>query len=373
MMKGRLPVLVGAWAAALAGMAACLGGARAEEPKVLNVYNWSDYIADDTIAKFELETGIKVTYDVYDSNETLEAKLLAGRSGYDVVVPSAMPFLAKQAKAGVYKKLDKEKLGNWANLDKQILANAAKADPGNQYGVPYLWGTTGIGYNVAKVKAALGEGAPLDSSALLFDPENAKKLAGCGISLLDTAQEIFPAALAYLGDNPISKDPKDVEKAVGVLQKIRPSIRKFHSSQYINDLANGDLCLAFGYSGDIVQARNRAEEAKRGVEIGYAIPKQGAMMWIDMMAIPADAPHPGNALLFIDYILRPEVIAAISNKVGYPNPNTLATDMVDDELRDDPNVYPPEEVRQKLFFDQAATPAYERERTRAWTRVKSGS
>jgi putrescine transport system substrate-binding protein len=354
-------------------LALLVGSAQAAEPKVLNVYNWSDYIADDTIAKFEAETGIKVTYDVYDSNETLEAKLLAGRSGYDVVVPSAMPFLAKQAKAGVYRKIDPAKLANYSNLDKQLLAQAAKADPGNQFGVPYLWGTTGIGYNVAKVKAALGDGAPLDSSALLFDPGNAKKLQGCGISLLDTAQEVFPAALAFAGADPVAKDSAALEKAVGVVQKIRPFIRKFHSSQYINDLAAGDLCIAFGYSGDIVQARNRAAEAKNGVEIGYMIPKEGAMLWVDMMAIPADAPHPGNALLFIDFILRPEIIAAISNKVGYANPNTIATDMVDDELRDDPNVYPSDEVRTRLFFDQPAPQSFERERTRAWTRVKSGS
>jgi putrescine transport system substrate-binding protein len=356
----------------VAGLLGC-GAAQAAEPKQLNVYNWSDYIAEDTIAKFAAETGIKVTYDVYDSNETLEAKLLAGRSGYDVVVPSAMPFLAKQAKAGVYRKLDRTKLANYGNLDKQILTQAAKADPGNQFGVPYLWGTTGIGYNVAKVKAALGSAAPLDSSALLFDPENARKLQGCGISLLDTPQEVFPAALAYAGADPIAKDPGALEKAVGIVQKIRPFVRKFHSSQYINDLATGDLCLAFGYSGDVIQARNRAEEAKNGIEIGYLIPKEGAMLWVDMMAIPADAPHPDNAYLFIDFILRPEIIAAISNKVGYANPNALATDMVDDALRDDPNVYPPEEVRARLFFDQPATQAFERERTRAWTRVKSGS
>ena len=361
-------LLAGVLAALVAG-----GAARADEPKVLNVYNWSDYIADDTIAKFEAETGIKVTYDVYDSNETLEAKLLAGRSGYDLVFPSAMPFLAKQAKAGVYRKIDKPKLSNYGNLDPQILAQAAKADPGNQFGVPYLWGTTGIGYNVEKVKAALGETAPLESSALLFDPENAKKLQACGISLLDTPQEVFPAALAYAGADPIAKDAASLEKAVGIVQKIRPYVRKFHSSQYINDLATGDICLAFGYSGDVVQARNRAAEANNGIDIGYTIPKEGAMLWIDMMAIPADAPHPENALRFIDFVLRPEIIAAISNKVGYANPNALATDMVDDELRDDPNVYPPEGVRARLFFDQPAPQSYERERTRAWTRVKSGS
>jgi putrescine transport system substrate-binding protein len=346
--------------------------ASAEDAKLLNVYNWSDYIADDTVSRFSAETGIKVNYDVYDSNETLEAKLLAGRSGYDVVVPSASPYLARQAEAGVYRKIDKSQLANYGNLDPQILAAAANADPGNQYGVPYLWGTTGLGYDAAKVKAALGDGAPVDSLKLLFDPENAKKLAGCGISLLDSAQEVFPAALAYLGRDPLSRDPKDLEAAAAVVQAIRPSIKKFHSSQYINDLANGELCLAFGYSGDIVQAKNRAADAKNGVEIAYSIPREGAMIWIDMMAIPKDAPHPENALKFIDYILRPEVIAAISNTVAYANPNSLATEFVDEAIRDDPNIHPPPEVRQRLFFDKPVTPQYERLRTRAWTKVKTG-
>jgi putrescine transport system substrate-binding protein len=347
--------------------------AAAAEEKVLAIYNWSDYIAPDTVAKFEAETGIKVTYDVYDSNEVLEAKLLAGRSGYDIVVPSFSPFMIRQIKAGVFQKIDKAKLKNYENLDKAILERAARADPGNAHAVPYLWGTTGLGYNVAKVTAALGPQAPVDSLALLFDPKNAAKLASCGISLLDTAQEVFPAALAYLGRNPLSREPKDIDAAAEVVQKIRPHIRKFHSSQYINDLANGDLCLAFGFSGDVIQARTRAEEAKNGVEIKYAIPKQGAMIWVDMMGIPKDAPHPVNAHLFIDYILRPEVIAAVSNTVGYPNPNALATELVEEEIREDPTIYPPEEVRAKLFFDEPAEGDFERRRTRAWTRVKSGS
>jgi putrescine transport system substrate-binding protein len=347
--------------------------AVAAEEKVLAIYNWSDYIAPDTIAKFEAETGIKVTYDVYDSNETLEAKLLAGRSGYDIVVPSFSPFMIRQIKAGVFQKIDKAKLGNYDNLDKAILERTQKGDPGNAHGVPYLWGTTGIGYNIAKVTAALGEKAPVDSLALLFNPANAAKLAGCGISLLDSAQEVFPAALIYLGRNPLSRDPKDIEAAAEVVQKIRPHIRKFHSSQYINDLANGDLCVAFGFSGDVIQAKTRAEEAKNNIEIRYAIPKEGAMIWVDMMGIPKDAPHPQNAHRFIDYILRPEVIAAVSNTVGYPNPNTLATELVEEEIRENPMIYPPEEARAKLFFDEPAEGDFERRRTRAWTRVKSGS
>jgi putrescine transport system substrate-binding protein len=238
--------------------------------------------------------------------------------------------------------------------------------------VPYLWGTTGIGYNPAKVAAALGPKAPVDSLKLIFDPANARKLQGCGLSLLDTPQEVFPAALAYLGRDPLSREQADLEKAADAVLAIRPFVRKFHSSQYINDLANGDLCVAFGFSGDVVQAKNRAAEAKNDVEIAYSIPKEGAMSWIDMMAIPKDAPHPENALKFIDYILRPEVIAAISNTVAYANPNSLATEFVDEAIRDDPNIYPPPEVRQRLFFDKPVTPQYERLRTRAWTRVKTG-
>ena len=364
---------IAAVAVVIAAVVTAGAPAPAAEEKILNIYNWSDYIAPDTVAKFEAETGIKVNYDVYDSNEVLEAKLLAGKSGYDLVVPSASPFLARQIKAKVYRKLDKTKLKNYDNLDKQILTNQAVADPGNLYGVPYLWGTTGFGYNVAKIKAALGDSAPLDSMAMIFDPEIAKKLAPCGISVLDSALDVFPAALAYIGRDPTSKSPADLEAAVAVLGKIRPYIKKFHSSQYINDLANGDLCISLGYSGDIVQARTRAAEAKNGIEIAYTIPKEGAHLSTDMMAIPASAKHPDNAHLFIDFILRPEVIAAITNAVGYPNPNALATDMIDEDIRNDPSVYPPDAVRAKFFVDKPASAEYERARTRAWTKLKSGS
>ena len=356
---------------AVAAMLAA-GAARAEEP-ILNVYNWSDYIGKETVAKFEAETGIKVRYDVYDSNDVLESKLSAGHSGYDLVVPSSSPYLARMVQAKILLKLDRAKLTNYGNLDKQILASAAVSDPGNAYGVPYMWGTTGIGYNVDKVKAALGAKAPVDSLKLVFDPANAKKLAGCGISLLDTAEEVFPAALAYAGRPPLSREDADLDRAVQVIMGVRPSIKKFHSSQYIDDLANGDVCVAFGYSGDIFQAKSRAEEAKNGVTIAYTIPKEGAMLWIDQMAIPADAPHPDNAHKFINFILQPEIAADISNEVAYANPNAKATKLVDPEIRDNPNIYPSAEVRKRLFFDTPVTQQYERQRTRAWTRVKTGT
>jgi putrescine transport system substrate-binding protein len=345
--------------------------ARAEAPR-LNVYNWSDYIAPTTIPDFERETGIKVTYDIYDSNEVLEAKLLAGGSGYDVVVPTASPFLARQIMAGVYRPLDRSKLPNWHNLDPAILKLVAAADPGNRYGVPYMWGVTGIGFNVKAVEAALGDKAPLDSWGLIFDPANAKRLARCGISLLDTPQEVFPAALAWLGRDPRSHDAKDLDKAYAALRRIRPYIRKFHSSEYINDLANGDLCVALGYSGDVVQARNRAREAKNGVVIDFRVPKEGAQLGVDMMAIPKDAPHPQNALRFIDYILRPGVAAAITDAVAYPNPNMAATALVEPALRDDPAIYPPQALRRRFFVDPPAPAAFVRARTRAWTRLKTG-
>ena len=348
------------------------GAALAEEAR-LNVYNWSDYIAPDTIPKFEAETGIKVAYDVYDGNEVLEAKLLAGRSGYDIVVPSASPFMARQIAAKAYRLLDKSKLPNWKNLDPRILDLVAAADPGNEHGVPYLWSDTGIGYNDTQVRAALGDAAPVDSLALIFDPAVAEKLASCGISLLDTPQEVFPAALAYLGLDPKSRDLGDLDKALAALEKIRPYIRKFHSSQYINDLANGDLCAVLGYSGDVVQARNRAREAGNKVAIDFRVPKEGAMMSVDMLGIPADAPHPENALRFIDYLLRPAVIADITNAVAYPNPNLQATALVDPAIRNDPAVYPPEDVRRRFYVDLPAPADYERARTRAWTRLKSGS
>lgn len=356
--------------------AAFLAGLRpfaaVAEEKRLHIYNWSDYIAPETIANFTKETGIAVTYDVYDSNEVLEARLLAGRSGYDIVVPSASPFMARQIVAGAYLPLDKSKLPNLKNLDPRMLALAATADPGNTYGVPYLWSVTGLGYNIAMLDRALGDKAPRDSLGLIFDPEIAAKLERCGIVILDTPQEVIPAALNYLGLDRGSRDPADLERAASLLERVRPYVRRFHSSQYINDLAAGDVCVALGYSGDVIQARNRAREAGSPVEIAFRVPREGAQMAIDMLAIPRDAPHPDNAHQFINYILRPEVIAEITNTVSYPNPNLAATALVDPEIRGDPGVYPPPEVMQRLYLDEPAPRAYERLRTRVWNRVKSG-
>jgi len=352
-------------------LAVLMPGARAEEP-VLHIYNWSDYIAPDTIANFQKETGIAVTYDVYDGNEVLEAKLLAGHSGYDIVVPSASPFMARQITAGAYLPLDKGKLPNLANLDPRLEGLAAIADAGNAHGVPYLWSVTGIGYNVAMVEHALGGGAPRDSLALLFDPALAAKLAPCGIELLDTPQEVIPAALAYLGIDPTSREPADLDRAAALLDRIRPFVVRFHSSQYINDLAAGDICVALGYSGDVIQARNRAREAESTAEIAFRVPREGAQMSIDMLGIPRDAPHPDNAHRFIDYVLHPEVIAAVTNTVSYPNPNRAATAFVAPEIRDDPGIYPPDTVRRLFYIDRPAPRAYERARMRAWNRMKSG-
>jgi putrescine transport system substrate-binding protein len=342
------------------------------EDKVLHVYNWSDYIAPDTLENFQATTGIKVTYDVYDSNEVMEAKLLAGGSGYDVVFPTAQPFAERQIKTGLYRKLDKSKLDNSGNLDPAILKALQTPDPGNQYVVPYMWGTTGIGYNVDKVKALLGDNQPPGSWALIFDPKIAAKLAGCGISVMDDEVEGMSAALMYLGKAPDTTDPKDFEAAAALYQKVRPYIKYFHSSQYINDLANGDLCVAQGYSGDVLQARDRASEAGNHVHIAYAVPKEGALLWIDVMAIPVDAPHPDNAIAFINYLLQPEVIAAISNEVSYANANRAATKLVDEAVRNDPGIYPSAEVKQRLVTIGTLPEKLQRQKVRVWTHIKSG-
>ena len=352
-------------------LSATLASVAQADDKVLHVYNWSDYIAEDTVANFEKETGIKVVYDVYDSNEVLEAKLLAGKSGYDIVVPSNS-FLAKQIKAGVYQKLDKSKLPNWKNLDANLMKTLEISDPGNQYAIPYLWGTIGIGYNVDKVKAALGDAAPVDSWDLVFKPENIEKLKGCGVSFLDSPTEILPAALHYLGYKTDSTDPKELKAAEELFLKIRPYITYFHSSKYIGDLANGNICVAIGYSGDIYQAKSRAEEAANGVNVGYKIPKEGAGAFFDTVAIPKDAENTEAALKFINFLLEPKVIAGISNFVSYPNGNAAATTLVDDAIRNDPGIYPSADVMKKIYAFPDLDSKTQRTMTRSWTKIKSG-
>ncbi len=338
----------------------------------LRIYNWSDYIAEDTVANFEKETGIKVIYDVFDSNETLEAKLLSGRSGYDLVVPSGH-FLAKQIKAGAFQKLDMSALSNHGHLDPTLMQQLQKADPGNQYAIPYLWGTNGIGYNEKKVKEILGEDAPVDSLALIFEPQYAEKLSKCGIAILDSGDEVFPMLLNYIGLPSQSQKAADYDKAVEKLKAVRPYIKYFHSSRYISDLANGDICVAIGYSGDVLQAAARAEEAGNGQVIKYSIPKEGSSLWFDMMAIPADAQQPQAALQFMNYLLRPEVIAKVSNYVAYANPNKDATALVDEAIRTNPGVYPSAEVMQRLWVADVLPQKVLRTMTRSWTKAKGGN
>jgi len=345
-------------------------GAMAAEEKILNVYNWSDYIAEDTIANFEKRTGIKVNYDVFDSNEVLEAKLISGSSGYDIVVPSA-PFLERQIQAGVFRKLDRSKLSNHGNLDKQILDRMSAHDPKNEHAVPYMWGTTGFGYNINKVKEASPD-APVGSWSMILDPEVAAKFSDCGITLLDAPTEVFGTVMAYLGRDPLSNDKKDVELFTEHMLKIRPFIKYFHSSQNINDLANGEICVAMGWSGDMLLARDRAAEAGQGIEINYVIPKEGAVMWFDNLAIPADAPHQDNAHLFINYMMEPEVIAAVTNYVFYANGNSAAMAHVLDDVKSDPAIYPSETVKANLFPDLADSNKFTRALTRAWTKIKTG-
>lgn len=352
------------------------GGAGNGE-KELNVYNWSDYVAEDTIAGFEAATGIKVSYDVYSENETLETKLTTGSSGYDVVFPSARPFAQRQVKAGLYAPLDKAKLPHWSHLDADVLAGLTDIDPGNAHVVPYMWGTTGLGINVDKVQAALGPDAPLDSWALLFDPANASKLASCGIHVLDDDQETFGAALLWLGRDPNGSGVEEIELVKQAYAAIRPHVRTFNNAAYKDALANGDACLVMGYSGDIGQARDVAAEAaeatgKDAPDIRYVIPKEGAIRWMDVIAIPKDAPHADNAHAFIDYLLQPEVIASITDHVAYANANRDATALVDAEIAADPGVYPSAEVRAKLVDPVSLPEDIQRQRVRAWTAIKSG-
>jgi putrescine transport system substrate-binding protein len=341
------------------------------QDNVIHVYNWSDYIAEDTVAKFEEATGIKVVYDVYDSNEVLEAKLLTGNSGYDVVVPTSS-FLQRQVGAGVYQPLDKSKLPNLANMDPALMERAAAYDPGNEHAAIYMWGTIGIGYDVAKVKERLGEDAPLDSWAMVFDPQYAEKLADCGITLLDSSTDMFQVALAYLGLDPLSTEVDDMEKAAELLAGVRPHIRKYSSSEYISDLATGEACVSVGFSGDIFIAAARAEEAGSGIEIEYVVPQEGTQLWFDMMAIPADAPNPEGAHAWINFMMDPQVSADVTNYVWYANANAASMPMVDDDIKNDPAIFPPAEVMSKLFPTVVYDARTDRAMTRLWTGLKTG-
>ncbi|WP_455814448.1 spermidine/putrescine ABC transporter substrate-binding protein PotF [Pseudomonas graminis] len=355
----------------VAGTLMAISAGSLAADKTLHVYNWSDYIAPGTVADFEKQTGIKVVYDVFDSNEVLEGKLMAGSTGYDVVVPSSS-FLARQLQSGVFQPLDRSKLPNYKNLDPDLMKKLEQHDPGNKYAIPYLWATTGIGYNVEKVKAALGKDAPVDSWDLVLKPENLEKLKSCGVSFLDAPEEIFATVLNYMGKDPNSSDAKDYAAATDLLLKLRPSIRYFHSSQYINDLANGNTCVAIGWAGDILQAKNRAVEAKNGVNIAYSIPKQGALAFFDMLAIPKDAKNVDEAYQFINYLMEPKVMAQISNTVFYASGVKASLPFVDAAIRNNPGIYPTPETMAKLFTLKVQEPKLDRVRTRAWTKVKSG-
>ncbi|MBT9300607.1 polyamine ABC transporter substrate-binding protein [Pseudomonas sp. TAE6080] len=339
--------------------------------ETVKINNWSSYIAPDTTKNFQKETGIGFSYDVYDSNETLDGKLMTGNSGYDVVFPSNH-FMARQIQGGALKKLDKSQLPNWKNLNPVLLKALETNDPGNEHGFPYLWGSTGIGYNIDKVKAVLGDDAPVNSWDLIFKPQYMEKLSKCGVAILDNGPELLPIALNYLGLPHHSKNPEDYKKAEALLIKVRPYIAYFHSSKYTGDLANGDICVAVGFSGDVLQAESRAKEAKNGVNIGYNIPKEGAAIWFDMVAMPADAPDEKAGYAFMNYLLRPDVMADITNFVHYANGNSAADSLVDPVIKNDTKVYPSAEMMGKLFALEAMPMKIDRIRTRIWNTIRTG-
>jgi putrescine transport system substrate-binding protein len=338
--------------------------------KVLNLYIWSDYLAPTTLADFEKQSGIKVNVAYYDTNETLETKLLAGHSGFDVVVPTSS-FLQRQIKAGVYLPLDKAKLPQLSNMDPKLMAQLAANDPGNAHAVIYLWGTDGLGYNEKMIRALMPD-APLDSWRMVFDPAIAAKISKCGISVLDTPADMVRVVLAYLGRDPNSQDPKDLDLAEAALTKIRPYVRNINSSEYIEALANGDLCLAVGFNGDVLQARDRAHDAGKGIDIKYSIPKEGTILWMDVMAVPKDAPDPDSAYTFINYMLTPQVMANVSNFKRYANANAASQPLVSAEVRADPGIYPTPEQMQRLTVQTMDTPETTRAQTRLWQKFKTG-
>ncbi|WP_424929235.1 polyamine ABC transporter substrate-binding protein [Amaricoccus tamworthensis] len=353
-------------------LTAALLAATSATAQEVRVYNWSDYIDESLLEKFEAETGLKLIYDVFDSNELLETKMLAGSSGYDIVVPTGT-FLQRQIQAGAFQKLDDSRLPNKDNLWDVIQERTEKYDPDNAYSINYMWGTTGIGVNAGKVAEVLGEDAPIDSLALVFDPANMEKLADCGVYFLDAPTEMIPAALAYLGEDPDSQDAETIAKAEPVLSAVKPYVRKYHSSEYINALANGEICVAFGWSGDILQARDRAIEADNGVDILYHAPVEGALMWFDQMAIPVDAPNPEGAHAFLNFIMDAENMAAASNYVYYANGNKASQEFLAEDVIGDPAIYPNEETLQNLYTQTPYGPKVQRTVTRMWTKVKSGT
>ncbi|NVK73840.1 MAG: polyamine ABC transporter substrate-binding protein [Oceanospirillaceae bacterium] len=338
--------------------------------EVVNVYNFSDYMAPGALEQFTKETGIKVNYDVYDSNEVLEAKLMAGGSGYDIVVPSNS-FFERQVKAGVYQTIDKSKLSNYGNLDQAVAKTLENIDPNNAHHIPYAWGTIGIGYNTKMVEERLGT-KNITSWDVIFDPTIAAKLADCGITILDSPAEIMSVVNNYRKVDPNSEDKGELEKSAKILSDTRDNIRYFHSSKYISELANGDVCVTIGYNGDVLQAKSRAEEAGQGVDINFVNPKEGTLGWFDLMAIPADAPHPEAALKYINFILKKDIAAAISNYVFFAVPNTAAEPLLDKEVAENPAVYPTQEDKKTLFVQTAHTARFDRLLTRAWTNIKTG-
>ncbi|MEX0369253.1 MAG: polyamine ABC transporter substrate-binding protein [Tateyamaria sp.] len=348
---------------------AVAGTAIADE---VRVYNWSDYIDEELLTKFEEETGLDLVYDVFDSNEVLETKMLAGSSGYDIVVPSGT-FLQRQISAGAFQKLDTSKLPNAENLWDVVEARTAQYDPGNEYSINYMWGTTGLGVNVGKVQEILGADAPLGSLDLIFKPENMEKLASCGVHFLDAPTEMIPAALKYIGEDPDSHDPDVLAKAEPILMGVRPYVQKFHNSEYINALANGDICVAFGWSGDILQARDRAAEAENGVDVAYNAPSEGALMWFDQMAIPADAPNPEGAHIFLNFIMDAQNMAQASNYVYYANGNEASQEFLVEDVIGDPAIYPDEATLENLYTTTPYPARVQRTVTRMWTKIKSGT
>lgn len=368
--RSAQPALLALAAISVATLAGTVPVSDARAEGELNVYNWSDYIGEDTIANFEKEYDVKVRYDTYDGNETLEAKLVVGNTGYDIVFPSSS-FFARQIKAGIYMPLDRSKLTNWSNLDQWVLKQQAGYDAGNVYAVPYMWGTNGVTYNVDMIKERMPD-APVDSLRMIFDPEVVSKFQDCGVSLLDSPEDVFPLALAYMGKDPTSQNPDDIVAATEMLMKIRPYIQLFDSQQYLNALPNGDRCIAMTWSGDYAVAAARAEEAGLDINIAYSVPKEGSNIWFDAMLIPKDAPNPENAHLFLNYMLRPDVIAACTNYTYYANGNKAARPLVLPEILEDPAIYPDEETQQRMFPSVVRDEEVQRVITREWTRLKTG-